>query len=658
MSAPKVSVLMPTFRHAPFIRRALGSLRRQTFQDWELVIVDDGSPDETQQVLDAYRSDARLRIERLERNHGLGAALNIATRLARGEYLAYLPSDDVYDPEHLERLVAVLEREPRVYLAYGGVRWSVLMHPEFGMGAFDSEDLDLAGPTLQGKAAVGREREVLRRLRDKPGVFERSPLRDKNAQRPEPNNLLALVQVMHRRRLEREVRWPTREESESDRLEPDFWDALLSRRARFRYAGQITCEWVFHAEQRHQLILNPRQGGRSRFRQHYGLGAGEWLNWKPSNGPWVDERAWYGGLARRRESRPARGLKILLAGELGANPERILALEEDGHRLAGLWIPRPGPQTNTGPFPYGNVEHIPYAGGWQERVRAFAPDVVYALLNWQSIPLIAELVDAGIGAPLVFHFKHDPFVPRQQGTWPDLVRILDASDGLIFHSEEARGWFQLATDGRIERKPVLVHPGDLPKADWLRGRWSPKRSRKDGALHLVCMERPPLREEWLAPVLAAGKMHLHVYGAEPGLRASRRVHLHDLLPPARWVRELSQYDAAWLPTYLSENQGDLRRATAKDLEVPPEVWTYAFAGLPWILADNARAKVTVDRLAREHELGIFYVEFEHLIAQLHDERQMGRLGRNARRARQSFSFEHHAGALVSFLRQVRERRAA
>jgi GT2 family glycosyltransferase len=96
---PTISVLMPTFKHPPFIRRAIESLLAQTLEDWELVIVDDGSPDDTGAVVASYLNDPRVYYERLDRNQGLGAALNHATGLACGRYLAYLPSDDLYYPD-------------------------------------------------------------------------------------------------------------------------------------------------------------------------------------------------------------------------------------------------------------------------------------------------------------------------------------------------------------------------------------------------------------------------------------------------------------------------------------------------------------------------------------------------------------------------------
>ncbi len=122
--APLVSVLMPTFRQAPFLPRALRSLLDQQLPDWELLVVDDASPDGTPAALAPFLRDPRIRALRLERNVGTGAALNLATSLARGRYIAYLPSDDVFFPDHLQRLVDHLEGHPDVYLAYGGTSCS------------------------------------------------------------------------------------------------------------------------------------------------------------------------------------------------------------------------------------------------------------------------------------------------------------------------------------------------------------------------------------------------------------------------------------------------------------------------------------------------------------------------------------------------------
>ena len=226
-ATPLVSVLMPTFRQALFLPRALRSLLDQQLPDWELLVVDDASPDETPAVLTPFLGDARIRAVRLDRNVGTGAALNLATSLARGRYVAYLPSDDVFFPDHLQRLVDHLEGHPDVYLAYGGLRWG----PAY------------RGPTLHGEGAVGGELAALSR------PYPRA------AEVGLPSgNLLALVQVAHRREWEGEVRWATRDEAVTDRLEADFWRALLTRGARFAYSGAVTCHWVDHPDQQHKIV--------------------------------------------------------------------------------------------------------------------------------------------------------------------------------------------------------------------------------------------------------------------------------------------------------------------------------------------------------------------------------------------------------------------
>ncbi|MEF2277457.1 glycosyltransferase [Deinococcus sp. YIM 134068] len=516
---PLVSVLMPTFRQANFLPRAVESLLAQTFTDWELVIVDDGSPDDTAEVVRPFLSDPRTSYTRLARNVGLGAALNHATALARGRFLAYLPSDDVYYPEHLERLVGVVEAKPDVDLAYGGVRWAY--HHE--------------GPTLRGEGAVGHEADFL-------GLPP-----DTRAQ-PTSGNVLALVQVMHRRS-ERVPRWPERTERVSDTLEADFWRGLLAAGARFAYAGATTCEWVSHPDQRHRIIAGV-PGGLSRYRAYHGIGRGEYLNFQPSRGMRVDERARYGRFERPPPPPKSESLHILLVGSLGFNPERVLALEERGHRLSGLWLPEPETWDATGPFPFGHIEDVPLDDHWADRVRALRPDVIYAGLNWHALPLIERVLDARLGIPLVFHFKEGPFICHEKGLWPTLVRLLRGSDGQVFISPENREWFRLALGGRLDESRTYILDGDLPKLDWFTDDWAPKLSHADGEIHTVCAGRPlglePLSE------LARHGVHVHFYGTHfhewfpnwtrAGLE-SGYLHLHPTVEPEDWVRELSRYDA-------------------------------------------------------------------------------------------------------------------
>ncbi|MEN3534709.1 glycosyltransferase [Microbispora sp. ZYX-F-249] len=121
MSRPAISVIMPTYRQAAFLPRAAGSLLAQTTRDWELVIVDDGSPDDTREAAGRLLHDPRVRYLRLARNRGLGAALNSGLALAAAPVIAYLPSDDLYDPGHLAALLGVLA-DPAVLMAVSGAR--------------------------------------------------------------------------------------------------------------------------------------------------------------------------------------------------------------------------------------------------------------------------------------------------------------------------------------------------------------------------------------------------------------------------------------------------------------------------------------------------------------------------------------------------------
>src|SRR5919202_6331536 len=100
---------MPAYRQAAFLGRAVSSLLAQTVTDWELVVVDDGSPDDTAAALAPFRRDPRLRCLRLPVNRGLGAALNAGLDGSKAPLLAYLPADDRWDPWHLERLCGLAE---------------------------------------------------------------------------------------------------------------------------------------------------------------------------------------------------------------------------------------------------------------------------------------------------------------------------------------------------------------------------------------------------------------------------------------------------------------------------------------------------------------------------------------------------------------------
>ncbi len=106
---PRVSVVIPTFNCERFIRRTVGSALRQTYRDFEIIVVDDGSTDGTQAVLAEY-GEALHYIK--QANQGASAARNAALSRATGEYIAYLDADDLWHPEKLAHQVEYLDAYP------------------------------------------------------------------------------------------------------------------------------------------------------------------------------------------------------------------------------------------------------------------------------------------------------------------------------------------------------------------------------------------------------------------------------------------------------------------------------------------------------------------------------------------------------------------
>jgi glycosyltransferase involved in cell wall biosynthesis len=111
---PEVSVVIPSYNHARFVRQAVQSVISQTLPDHEIIVVDDGSNDNSLEIL-ASISDKRLKILSQE-NQGAHAAINRGLREARGEFLAILNSDDYYHPQRLEKTIPALKASPSVGL--------------------------------------------------------------------------------------------------------------------------------------------------------------------------------------------------------------------------------------------------------------------------------------------------------------------------------------------------------------------------------------------------------------------------------------------------------------------------------------------------------------------------------------------------------------
>ena len=121
IGSPLVSVITPTYNRAALLPRAIASVLSQDFADLELIVIDDGSTDSTQEVLAAIK-DPRLSSIRFERNRGIGAARHEAVSRARGEFIAFIDSDDVWLPGKLRFQVEVLLRHPSIDVLFGDYR--------------------------------------------------------------------------------------------------------------------------------------------------------------------------------------------------------------------------------------------------------------------------------------------------------------------------------------------------------------------------------------------------------------------------------------------------------------------------------------------------------------------------------------------------------
>jgi glycosyltransferase involved in cell wall biosynthesis len=117
----KVSAIIRTFNRGYILPEAIESALRQTHRDFELIIVDDGSIDDTAEVVGRF-TDNRIRYIRHDQNRGVSAAGNSGLKAATGDVVAYLDSDDLWEPDMLGSLVDVLQRNPDVAVAFCDVR--------------------------------------------------------------------------------------------------------------------------------------------------------------------------------------------------------------------------------------------------------------------------------------------------------------------------------------------------------------------------------------------------------------------------------------------------------------------------------------------------------------------------------------------------------
>jgi glycosyltransferase involved in cell wall biosynthesis len=155
---PRVSVIVPAYNYAHLLSQTLESVLAQTLRDWECIVVDDGSTDNTRKVVENFcKRDERIRYVHQE-NAGLSAARNTGIRNSRGEFLQFLDADDLIEPEKLRAQANYLNQHCKVDIVYGEVRYFHSERP-------DERSLSMDGGEYSWTVQVnGAGEEVLRAL--------------------------------------------------------------------------------------------------------------------------------------------------------------------------------------------------------------------------------------------------------------------------------------------------------------------------------------------------------------------------------------------------------------------------------------------------------------------------------------------------------------
>ena len=116
-----ISIIMPTYNRAHVVGDAIASVLAQKYQRWELLVIDDGSSDDTERVIREFRSDSRIKYFAGQRT-GVSAARNRGLSVSRGEVIAYLDSDNIWYADYLRAVAALYAAKPETACAYAALR--------------------------------------------------------------------------------------------------------------------------------------------------------------------------------------------------------------------------------------------------------------------------------------------------------------------------------------------------------------------------------------------------------------------------------------------------------------------------------------------------------------------------------------------------------
>lgn len=116
---PEISIILPTYNRAKHLPKAIESVINQTYESWELIIIDDGSQDDTFAVINPYLDYLKIRYIK-HKNRKAGYARNAGIQASFGQYITFIDSDDIYFPNHLQTRIDYMKSHPELDLIFGG----------------------------------------------------------------------------------------------------------------------------------------------------------------------------------------------------------------------------------------------------------------------------------------------------------------------------------------------------------------------------------------------------------------------------------------------------------------------------------------------------------------------------------------------------------
>ena len=586
---------MPTYKQAQFITRAIESLKLQTFANWELIIVNDGSPDSTREIITPFLEDSRIRYYENPTNKGLGFCLNRAIGYSSYDLIAYLPSDDIYYQDHLCTLYEVLQNDPLAVLTYS--------------------KLDLKGDekkTLQLVQLLHRKTPDL--------WIERSELVSDDYNRLFLHKLAGkVVEAKHKT-----CEWTEHPEQMSKIINEKFGGGLYRYKLFYNvfepllfqssYGNLINEKELYKGFQAKigrssedrplkilivgELAFNPERIYALEERGHklYGL----WMR-KPiffnTIGPLpfgnVENIPYENWRAKVQEIKPDIIYALLNCQAITFAHEILMHTRE----IPFVW--------HFKEEPFYSIK----TGTWKELFELYSLCDGRIFINEPCRDWFAQVLPHQDTPTFIL----DGDLPKRDWFSGERSPLLSERDGEIHTVLPGRaiGLFPMDIKTVIKQKIHLHFYGEL-------------------------YHNPVIND--IRSVLSRWRR--------------RYLHLHPHCDQTSWLKEFSQYDAGWLHIFDSRNQGELMQANWNDLNYPARIATFGAVGLPMLHKDNSGHLAAMDSLTKKLDIGIPFRSFKELGKIFKNKARMKAVRDNAWNNRKFFYFDHFADDLVVFFEKV------